>query len=95
MGDGRDLASLAVPTAGELIATNDRYGPYLVIGPDGTEVGPVTEFFRDLLAAGRSGATVRSYGMLCRARHKWAYADAPVMPRRLWVGCLSCGARAA
>jgi site-specific recombinase XerD len=74
MGDGRDLASLAVPATGELVATNDRYEPYRVTGPDGTAVGPVTEFFRDLLAAGRSEATVRSYGMdlLRWFRFTWA-----------------------
>ena len=32
-------------------------------GPDGVIVAPVTEFFRDLLAAGRAELTVRSYGM--------------------------------
>jgi site-specific recombinase XerD len=32
-------------------------------GPDGRTVEPVGEFFRDLLAAGRSESTVRSYGM--------------------------------
>ena len=35
MGDGRDLASLAVPAAGELIAVNDRYEPFRMTGPDG------------------------------------------------------------
>ena len=63
MGDGRDLASLVVPAAGELIATGDRYEPFRLTGPDGAAVEPVTAFFRDLLAAGRSEATVRSYGM--------------------------------
>ena len=74
MGDGRDLASLAVSAAGELIAVNDRYEPYRMIGPDGGTVEPVTEFFRDLLAAGRSEATVRSYGMdlLRWFRFTWA-----------------------
>ena len=63
MGDGRDLASLAVPAAGELIAVNDRYEPFRMTGLDGMTVEPVTEFFADLLAVGRSQATVRSYGM--------------------------------
>ena len=74
MGDGRDLASLAVPAAGELIAVNDRYEPFRMTGPDGMTVEPVTEFFRDLLAAGRSEATVRSYGMdlLRWFRFTWA-----------------------
>ena len=63
MWDGRDLAALVVPLAGELIATGDRYEPFRLAGPDGPAVEPVTAFFRDLLAAGRSEATVRSYGM--------------------------------
>jgi site-specific recombinase XerD len=63
MRDGRDLAALVVPAAGELIATGDRYEPFRLAGPDGAAVEPVTAFFRDLLAAGRAEATVRSYGM--------------------------------
>jgi site-specific recombinase XerD len=63
MRDGRDLAVLVVPPAGALIATGDRYEPFRLAGPDGAAVAPVTAFFRDLLAAGRSEATVRSYGM--------------------------------
>ena len=74
MGNGRDLALLAVPAAGELVAANDRYEPFMMTGPDGSRVEPVTEFFRDLLAAGRSEATVRSYGMdlLRWFRFTWA-----------------------
>jgi site-specific recombinase XerD len=74
VGDGWDLVSLVVPATGELVATNDRYEPYRMTGPDGTAVEPVTEFFRDLLAAGRSEATVRSYGMdlLRWFRFSWA-----------------------
>jgi len=56
-------AGLVVPRAGCLAATGDGDEPYRVIGPDGVTVEPVTEFFRDLLAAGRSASTVRSYGM--------------------------------
>jgi len=74
MEDGRDLASLVVPAAGELVAADDRYEPFRMTGPDGATVEPVTEFFRDLLAAGRSEATVRSYGMdlLRWFRFTWA-----------------------
>jgi Phage integrase, N-terminal SAM-like domain len=57
------LAGLVVPRAGCLLATGDRYEPYRVVGPDGVPVEPVMEFFRDLLAGGRSESTVRSYGM--------------------------------
>ena len=63
MWDGRDLAALVVPTAGKLIVTGDRYEPFRLAGPDGAAVEPVTAFFRELLAAGCSEATVRSYGM--------------------------------
>lgn len=66
MGDGdspRDLAALTVPAAGELAATGDRYEPCRLLDPGGAVVEPAAAFFRDLLAAGRSEATVRSYGM--------------------------------
>jgi site-specific recombinase XerD len=59
----RDLSALVVPPAGRLIATDDRYEPYRMLGPDKVRVQPVAAFFRDLLAAGRAEATVRSYGM--------------------------------
>ena len=61
-GLGRDLAALAVPQSGRLVATGDRYEPYQLIDAGGVVVGPVTAYFRDLLAAGRSELTVRSYG---------------------------------
>jgi site-specific recombinase XerD len=59
----RDLAALAVPRAGRLIATGDRYEPYRLVGADGVVVAGATAYFRDLLAAGRAESTVRSYGM--------------------------------
>ena len=59
----RDLAALVVPQAGRLIATGDRYEPYRLVDADGAVVTAATAYFRDLLAAGRSEATVRSYGM--------------------------------
>ena len=52
-----------MPPVGRVIATGERYEPYRMLGPDGVGVEPVTAFFRDLLAAGRAEATVRSYGM--------------------------------
>src|SRR5882757_3568299 len=66
MGDGeddRDLARLAVPLAGALQETGDRWMPFRLADPAGAEVEPVSAFFADLLAAGRAEATVRSYGM--------------------------------
>jgi site-specific recombinase XerD len=61
-GLGRDLAAMVVPQSGRLVATGDRYEPYQLIDAGGAVVGPVTAYFRDLLAAGRSELTVRSYG---------------------------------
>jgi site-specific recombinase XerD len=61
--EGRDLAALVVPLSGALVATGDRYEPFRLAGADGVVAEPVTAFFRDLLAAGRSEATIRSYGM--------------------------------
>jgi len=59
----RDLAALVVPRAGRLIATGNRYEPYRLVDGDGAVVDAATAYFRDLLAAGRAGSTVRSYGM--------------------------------
>ena len=61
-GLDRDLAALVVPPSGRLVATGDRYEPYQLVDPGGAVVDPVTAYFRDLLAAGRSELTVRSYG---------------------------------
>ena len=58
----RDLAALVVPQAG-LVATGDRYEPCRLVDADGVVVAAATAYFRDLLAAGRAEATVRSYGM--------------------------------
>ena len=57
------LASMVVRRVGRLEATEDPLGPYRLVGPDGAAVEAVTTFFRHLLAAGRSPATLRSYGM--------------------------------
>src|SRR5712692_7203960 len=61
-GLDRDFAALVVPPSGRLVATGDRYEPYQLVDPGGAVVGPVSAYFRDLLAAGRSELTVRSYG---------------------------------
>lgn len=57
------LAAVVVGRVGRLEATEDPLDPYRLIGPDGLVVGVVTAFFAHLLAAGRSPATLRSYGM--------------------------------
>jgi len=59
----RDLARLVVPAAGALLETGGEWEPYRLVGPGGAAVDAVSAWFRDLQAAGRSAATVRSYGM--------------------------------
>ena len=59
----RDLASIVVPQVGRLVETTDPFEPYRLLDADGTAVEPVSVWFADLLAAGRSSATLRSYGM--------------------------------
>jgi len=67
IGDGgseRDLAALVVPRVGGLVALPQGSGePYRLVDAAGGGVVPVGLFFRELLASGRSAATVRSYGM--------------------------------
>lgn len=62
-GRPRDLAALVVPATGALGDTCCEWEPYRLTGPDGAVVEAVSAWFQDLLAAGRSGATLRSYGM--------------------------------
>jgi site-specific recombinase XerD len=59
----RDLARLVVPAAGSLRETGSQADPYRLVDPAGAPVVAVTAYFRDLQAAGRSAATLRSYGM--------------------------------
>jgi integrase len=59
----RDLAGLVVPLAGALMETGDRWLPFRLLDPAGEPVEPVSAYFRDLQAAGRSAATMRSYGL--------------------------------
>lgn len=60
---GRDLARLAVPLVGGLVAVDDAWEPFRLVDGGGAVVVPVGEYLRDLQAAGRSPATARSYGM--------------------------------
>src|SRR5258708_9248074 len=57
----RDLATLPVPLAGALQETGDPWEPYRIIDAGGETVAAVAGFFRDLQAAGRSEATLRSF----------------------------------
>ena len=59
----RDLAGLRVPTVGSLVATGSKWEPFRLLDPVECTVDPAAAFFADLLAAGRSEATIRSYGM--------------------------------
>ncbi|HEV2537752.1 MAG TPA: site-specific integrase [Streptosporangiaceae bacterium] len=59
----RDLSALVVPQVGRVVATGNSWEPYQLLDPDGVPVEAVTAYFRDLLAAGRAGSTVRSYAM--------------------------------
>ena len=62
-GHSRDLATMDVPQVGRLVATDDPWEPYRLLDPSGTPVEAVAAWFHDLQAAGRSPATLRSYGM--------------------------------
>lgn len=59
----RDLSGLVIPRAGQLIATDEDWEPYRLLDGDGCPVAPVAAFLREVQAAGRSVATLRSYGM--------------------------------
>ncbi len=54
---------MTVPQAGRLVATADPWEPYQLLDPDGVAVEAVAAYLRDLQAADRSAATLRSYGM--------------------------------
>jgi hypothetical protein len=60
---GRDLSVLVVPRSGRLEFTGDEHEPYRLIGADGQVAEPVLVFLRDLRAAGKSAATLRSYAV--------------------------------
>ena len=59
----RDLVGMVVPQVGRLAETSDVWAPYRLVDGNGAEVEAVSEYFRDLQAAGRSVSTLRSYGM--------------------------------
>jgi len=62
-GHWRDLATMVVPQAGRLVATEDAWEPFQLLDPAGTPVKAVSDWFHDLQAAGRSPATLRFYGL--------------------------------
>ena len=59
----RNLAALSVRRVGRLVETGEPTAPYVLLDAVGAPVVPVSDFFRDLLAAGRPAATLRSYGL--------------------------------
>ena len=52
-----------MPLVGSVEETDDRGLPFRLIDPAGEPVAAVSDYFRDLQAAGRSAATLRSYGL--------------------------------
>jgi len=58
-----DRAEVAVGRGGCLEETGEAREPYRLIDPGGMPVEAAAAYFRDLQAAGRSAATVRSYAM--------------------------------
>lgn len=54
---------MPVPQVGRLVDSGEPGRPWLLIGADGKVVEAVAAYFRELQAAGRSPATLRSYGM--------------------------------
>jgi site-specific recombinase XerD len=71
---GRDLSGLVVSRSGRLEVTGDEREPYRLIGAGGQVAEPVSVFLRDLQAAGKSPATLRSYAVdLLRW---WRFLDA-------------------
>ncbi|MDQ2826011.1 MAG: site-specific integrase [Actinomycetota bacterium] len=59
----RDLAAMVIPQVGRLVATDDPWSPYRLLDAEGAKVAAVAAWFAELQAAGRSAATLRSYGM--------------------------------
>lgn len=73
--EGRDVVRLEVPRVGALVAAvGDRVVPVRIVGPDGTEVVAVTDFFLELRANDASSDTPASYGkaLLRWFRFLWA-----------------------
>jgi integrase len=62
-GDPTDLSQLAVPQVGSLETTEDLFQPYRLLDAAGAPIRAADAFFAELLACGRSAATLRSYGM--------------------------------
>jgi integrase len=70
----RDVGSLVVERVGALVETGESTRPFLLLDASGVEIVPVSLFLRDMLASGRSVASLRSYGaaLLRWLRFLWA-----------------------
>lgn len=73
-----DQQRIVVARVGSLAETGDCWEPYRLVDSDGTTIEAVTAFLADLHAAGRSVATLRSYGLdlLRWFRFLWTYGVA-------------------
>lgn len=58
-----DRAAIVVPQVGRLVGTGSDLEPYRLVDGDGAAVRAVSQWLSELQAAGRSVATLRSYGM--------------------------------
>ena len=96
-GSSRDLARLVIPATGSLAATGDPWEPFRLLDADGGVVDPAASYFRDLQAAGRSAATLRSYGMdlLRWFRFTWAVGVPWSQATRVEARDFSCWIQAA
>jgi integrase len=96
-GSSRDLARLVIPAVGSLAATGDPWEPFRLLDADGVVVEPAVSYFRDLQAAGRSAATLRSYGMdlLRWFRFTWAVGVPWSQATRVEARDFSCWIQAA
>jgi site-specific recombinase XerD len=60
---GVDVVGMVVPQVGALVATGDQSEPWRLVDAGGVAVEGVAIWLADLQAAGRSGSTLRSYGL--------------------------------
>ena len=58
-----DLAFLKVPQVGAVRASDDPWEPFQLVDADGKVVQAVSEYLKDLQAAGRAALTQRSYAI--------------------------------
>jgi integrase/recombinase XerD len=74
------------------LRVEERDDGWALAGPAAEAFTLVNEYLGYLADRRYSSRTVRAYAHLCRPRHKWAYADRLIMPKRrlrlvAGVGC--------